>query len=558
MGFERNRITKVPKDLRNVTLLLVIASGFTTIIFDMFAFLLQISKNAFAEGRVYLGVVCIAVYYAQNVAQASISLFMSALKNQQIELREIHIDTNAANTLTKVRNRVFLNEGDVMSSSHVLSSIKNYLEGIWDFYMALPGDIINCISTIITFCGFLIVSTIEIQNIHLFILVIVTISILSVFFSNMRVKQTSQVLTANKKLYEEENELKNDILNIEPQDEKHSNYMIESYMEVMKKSFAHSKNGWNKTNQISWYEALFNTVATFFIIGIKIYEVGGIEKVTLETVLTIIAIQTIYSQIISKINSQIRSVERYRGRKQKIKTYEPDAKLIFEVLKEQDDMVYSNVVEVEVPKFEVEYANCEKRYKLSNKQGFKLHTGECLMLTGASGSGKTTFMRLITGKVKFKNTSFDDIMSVMHFADTKLGSRDVLNELILGDTLDEAKLIHILKGVQLYEKLYAKNSDVIAYLRDTKAINYSNGERQRLLITRLLYNLEANVELVVLDEVTNALDDGIAEKVVDFIREYCKNKLIIVATHQTDIWKKVATKHFDFVGTDGKYEMIEQ
>lgn len=555
--FVKNRITKIPKQLVKTTAFVVISGGLTMIIFDLFAFLLQMSKNLIASGRIYLGLFCIVLYYMKSVASSSVSLWLDDMKNQQNEQGEMLVNTRTAEVLTKVRDKVFLNDGNTMSSSQILSSMRNYLEELWRFKLSIPSGIISTISAIITFVGFVIVTNIEVKNVYLFISVICIISILSIFFSNKRLQCMNRFRKARKELNDEENEIKNDILNIEPQDEKHSNYMIGTYMEAMKKSFDYARKDWKSINRLWWFETLFNSFATIFIIGIKIFEVG-IENVTLETVLSVIALQTIYSQIIEKIRMQIRTVESYREKLQKISTFEPDVKQIVAVYKQEEAIEFSSADLFSIPKFEVEYKTGEKHYKLVNSNEFQLHTGECLLLTGPTGCGKSTFMKMLTGKIRLDNVFLSNIMSVMHYSDTKLGCHDVLSEVVFGQDYNEEKLLYILKGVHLYEEISLKNSDVIEYLRNTKSENYSNGQKQRLLIARILYNLEECVKIVAFDEATNALNDAIAEQTITFIKEYCKSKLLVIATHQVDICRSVATRHFEFVNNGGTYELEER
>jgi len=124
---------------------------------------------------------------------------------------------------------------------------------------------------------------------------------------------------------------------------------------------------------------------------------------------------------------------------------------------------------------------------------------------------------------------------------------------VFGEEYDEEKLISILKGLHLYDEISLKSSDVIEYLRKTKTENYSTGQNQRLLIARMLYNLTPEVQVVAFDEATNALNDAIAEQVLSFIKEFCKEKLLVIASHQVDICEKFATKHFEFVADNERY-----
>ena len=555
--FLNNRITAVPSELKKSTILLVIVGGFVTIIFDMFAFLLQFGKDAISAGNTYIGLICIALYYTRRVVDSSITLWTEELKNRQREQRRIIIEERTSNVLTKVRNRVFLSDNQTMPANRILSSVKRYIDNLWEFKFSLPSEVIHFVSTIIMFIGFVIVTTIEIKNIALFISVIFLISLSTIYFAHMRGKYKDRYRKDRKELAEKESAAMNDILNLEPQDEKHSKFMIANVRKAMSDAFNFDKRDWHDLNKLEFLESVVNSLATIFIMGIKVYEIG-IPNVTLETILSVIALQTIYSNIIGKIYGVVRRIENARETLKQIDSYKDDMKKIMDVYEEEESIKYSEVSTFVVPKFEVEYKMGEKNYRLSNLNEFILHTGECVLLTGPTGCGKSTFMKMVTGKNRLGNVFETRFMSVMHYSDTRLGAQDVLSEMVLDEVYDEEKLITILKALHLYDEISAKNTDVIEYLRKTKAENYSTGQKQRLLIARMLYNLDRKVQIVAFDEATNALNDEIAEQVISYIKDFCKDKLLLIASHQVDICEKYATKHFEFVERVGTYYLKQK
>ena len=57
----------------------------------------------------------------------------------------------------------------------------------------------------------------------------------------------------------------------------------------------------------------------------------------------------------------------------------------------------------------------------------------------------------------------------------------------------------------------------------------SSGQRQRLLIARVLYR---NPEILIFDEVTNYLDANNEKKVLNLIKKLNKEKTVILITHK--------------------------
>ena len=554
--FIKNRITLVPSELRKATILLVIIGGIVNITFDIFAFLLQFGKDAISAGKICLGLFCIALYYARRVLDSTISLWTEELKNKQSEQRRIVLEERTSEVLTKVRNRVYIEENQTMPANRILSSIKSYINNVWEFKFSLPSKIIYFISTFIMFCGFIAVTTIEIENVALFLFVIFIVSIFTIYFAYKRGTYYDRYRKNKKELSEKEHAAMNDILNIEPQNDCHAQFMIDTVRKAMSESFNFEKKDWHDFKKLRFFESIVNTFATFFIMGIKIFEIG-IPNVTLEVILSIIALQTIYSNIVGNISGIVSEIENTRETLKQIASYDEDMKLIMEVFEAEERVEYSCDKTFVVPMFEVEYKTGEKNYKLINPKEFKLCADECVLLSGPTGCGKSTFIKMLTGKIRMSDVLKKRFIAEMHYSDSRLGFQDVLSEVVFGQDYEEDKLITILKGLHLYEEISLKSEDVIGYLQNTTAQNYSTGQKQRLLIARMLYNLTQDVQIVAFDEATNALNDDIAKQAMSFIRYYCKGKLLIVASHQVDICEKFATKHFEFVSNDGKY-LIKQ
>ena len=108
--------------------------------------------------------------------------------------------------------------------------------------------------------------------------------------------------------------------------------------------------------------------------------------------------------------------------------------------------------------------------------------------------------------------------------------------------------------MHLYEEIQENAEDVISYLGETTYDNYSSGQQQRLLITRLLYNLEEIYVVFVIDEMNYYLYYVSAVKTIQYILQYCEGRTVIISTHQVDIMKKFADIEIKFA--NGKCHII--
>lgn len=569
----KHDITKIPKDIKKETAVVTILGVITSLGFDMLSFFLQLGKNQISAGNIILGLVFIAIYYMQKTLDTSISLWMDDIKTTYREHYITTISNKIVQVLLKVRGKVWrtsdeTNSREKMSTNGLLISSKNYITRLWDFKTELPRNIFQVISVICMFIGFVAVTTVEIKNTLLFILIIVIVSILSVLFSIKRNKVRDRFRKSRKKCFEKEDMALNDILNIEPVNSKHAQYMANKFIVATKERYSFDKKDRKGINKVNFFESIMDSLATITIIVIKVYETG-LENVNLEVVLSIVALVSIYSQIMNRVNSIVRTIENCKENLESIKNYESDFLEIIQVYDRESQKTtgdYGVISKVIVPKFNVQYQaiGAETPFSLKNENSIELVPGDIALLKGPTGSGKSTFMKMVTGMIEFdgfelyyKRKENGSVNTLMHQTDGRLGYSNVLSEITLDEEVDTHKLLYILKGLHLYEEISNKNSDVISYLQNSQIGDYSTGQKQRLALTRLLYNMDDTIQIIGFDEATNALNDAITLQTLNFIKEYCKNKILLIATHQVDMGETVANKKFEFVPNEAHYNVVQ-
>ncbi|KAJ3693622.1 hypothetical protein LUZ60_009102 [Juncus effusus] len=164
-----------------------------------------------------------------------------------------------------------------------------------------------------------------------------------------------------------------------------------------------------------------------------------------------------------------------------------------------------------------------------------VHDGSGLLLTGANGSGKTTFLRMLGG---FSKPSAGEILWNEHdiqkggvFQQYKLQ----INWMSLKDAIKDK--LTVLENVQWFELLegkYGKSESTLELmglgrLMNEKSRMLSMGQRKRLQLARLL---AIDRPIWLLDEPSVALDaEGV--KLLEYIIAEHRKKggIVIVATH---------------------------
>lgn len=188
------------------------------------------------------------------------------------------------------------------------------------------------------------------------------------------------------------------------------------------------------------------------------------------------------------------------------------------------------------------YDGAERDYVLENLN-LVIPANKVTAIVGASGSGKTTIIKLlmgfyppIKGEIKVGNLSLSDINphlwrqtsgAVMQegfiFSDT------IANNIAIGEEeIDKKRLLEAVRIANIkefIESLPLKYNSKIGM----EGNGVSQGQRQRLLIARAVYK---NPDFLFFDEATNALDANNERAILDNLDKFYKGKTVVIVAHR--------------------------
>ncbi len=206
----------------------------------------------------------------------------------------------------------------------------------------------------------------------------------------------------------------------------------------------------------------------------------------------------------------------------------------------------------------IQAKNLNKTYTLKNRitnavkdTSIEVNEGELIAITGKSGSGKSTFINILSGLLTPDNGEViingknvytlndnerthlrNEQIGIIPQGDSLLGTLTVLQNILLPATLYSDKE-NIDKVVQRARQLLIKFG--IENLENEYPSNLSGGEIRRVMITRALIN---NPKVIFADEPTANLDDENTEIVINLLRDITKeNVSVIYVTHEVDTTK---------------------
>lgn len=164
----------------------------------------------------------------------------------------------------------------------------------------------------------------------------------------------------------------------------------------------------------------------------------------------------------------------------------------------------------------------------------ELESGHIYGFVGTNGSGKTMLMRILTGLISFTEGEFYVDERSVQFGNEIYYDMGVIiekpeffNELTGLENLEMlAKLKNIISREEMIDSL---NKVELDPYNPKKVKEYSLGMKQRLGIAQAIME---NPDILILDEVTNGLDEeGIAMVYEILSQEKEKEKLIIISSH---------------------------
>lgn len=208
---------------------------------------------------------------------------------------------------------------------------------------------------------------------------------------------------------------------------------------------------------------------------------------------------------------------------------------------------------IEVRDLEKVYSTKERDFVALKQVNLTFEAGEFIAVLGESGSGKTTFLNMISGvDVKSSGKIFFNQEDVDKFNDAKW--RQVRNQDI-GFIFQRFNLIeHLTVMENVVLPLILTGSDnVVARdiarrllkevelegLEDKLASELSGGQRQRVAIARTII---INPTIILADEPTGALDSSTAVEIMKLLQKFADGRIIIMVTHDEDLAYKNATR----------------
>lgn len=195
-----------------------------------------------------------------------------------------------------------------------------------------------------------------------------------------------------------------------------------------------------------------------------------------------------------------------------------------------------------------------------NDINLKLPKKGLVFILGKSGSGKTSLLNILeinkrctNGKVFYKSKDISKFNKndILNFRRNEIG--------ILFQNINLIKSLTVYQNLVISQNFKQKSIKEIdsflkkfnlSYLRDQLVDTLSGGEAQRVAFIRAIIN---SPQVLLCDEPTGAIDRNNSDILINYLREYSKENLVLVVTHNNFL---VNNDDMKIVIEDGKIKEV--
>jgi len=325
-----------------------------------------------------------------------------------------------------------------------------------------------------------------------------------------------------------------------------SDYELAEYKKLIDKTISSSYDFYSYMNNQG---TILNVYVYSIIFAFLYYTTGQVLKKKINVVLyiTFITIIILYRDRMATIIQQITEFVEFSGRANGVLANFKDVNYDFETIYKPVKLTFDKIT----------FENVSFKYKTKETYAFQNFNLELLTnkkiigITGVSGRGKSTFIKLILkmyksyeGNIYIDNVNIRGIdpdyirKNIIYVnQNSKLFDRLIIDNMMYGCTQTEKCKENLDKVMNTFPKIRELFKDNDIYSTRVGSLGEKMSGGQRMIISIITGLISPSVGLI-LDEPTTGLDVSLKNEVLQLIskmREY--KKFIIIITHDKDVYK---------------------
>ena len=189
----------------------------------------------------------------------------------------------------------------------------------------------------------------------------------------------------------------------------------------------------------------------------------------------------------------------------------------------------------------LEFINVKRQF--SNNKGisnnnWQINKGEIVGFIGSNGCGKTTTLKIIAGlQIVDEGEVIYLGKSISLFPSSIIGlvceQRSIYQDIRVYQQLELICALYGIRRKEMKERIekWLQIFNLVEYTK-SKISELSKGNQQ---LIQIICGLISEPEIVLLDEPFNGLDETRVSKLIEILRGFSNNRIILVAFHQLDL-----------------------
>lgn len=343
-------------------------------------------------------------------------------------------------------------------------------------------------------------------------------------------------------------------------------YVAKKYLAILRTQINKLKTLYKKTLNINLCSTIITIVQTAVMYFYFSYQVFS-THITIAEYTVLLGTTTLLTSLllgffdnIARLDKICKAIDFYREYKNLMET---KSNITAGNIQNEKNINFSNTV-IKFDNVSFTYPGTEK--VILKNINIEIKKGEKIGMVGLNGSGKTTFIKLLTrlydpteGQITLDGVDIREIpyrQYIKHIGivlqDFLLFAYSVKENVVLDTKYDEKQFISSIEKSGLKEKINSLKCGIdtsVYKTLDENGIEFSGGEGQKLALARAIYK---DAETLILDEPTSALDPIAEYELFSKFNDISENKATLFISHRLS-----STKFCDKIIVLSAGEVIE-
>ena len=199
---------------------------------------------------------------------------------------------------------------------------------------------------------------------------------------------------------------------------------------------------------------------------------------------------------------------------------------------------------------------------------FSMKRGDVVLLSGKSGSGKSTFLRFLKRgdinnrqAIRLDNNEMVDSLGnefISFRPSIELGNEtNVLYQITSESSISNLSKDERNNLLSILNNLKFNSPNLLNELASKKFSEFSTGQQKRLALSKMFYRIDDGTSIIIVDEPVGNVEDSLVKEQLKMIRDYAisKNVMLLLTTHRLDLAEEFATKRYN-INTSGVLEQF--